>query len=47
MSESVGMKTVELVYFDAGGGHRSAANALCDVVRHSNRPWEMKMMNLQ
>jgi 1,2-diacylglycerol 3-beta-galactosyltransferase len=41
------MKTVELVFFDAGGGHRSAANALCEVVRNQDRPWEMKMMNLQ
>jgi len=41
------MKTVELVFFDAGGGHRSAANALSEVVRQSARPWEMKMMNLQ
>jgi UDP-N-acetylglucosamine:LPS N-acetylglucosamine transferase len=47
MQESVGMKTVELVFFDAGGGHRSAANALCEVVRRQDRPWEMKMMNLQ
>ncbi len=41
------MKTLELVFFDAGGGHRSAANALCEVVRRQERPWEMKMMNLQ
>jgi len=41
------MKTVELVFFDAGGGHRSAANALCEVVRRNEWPWEMKMMNLQ
>lgn len=41
------MKTLELVFFDAGGGHRSAANALCEVVRHEERPWEMRMMNLQ
>ena len=41
------MKIVELVFFDAGGGHRSAANALCEVVRRSEWPWEMKMMNLQ
>jgi hypothetical protein len=47
MQESVGMKTVELVFFDAGGGHRSAANALCAVVQRQDRPWEMKMMNLQ
>ena len=41
------MKTVELLFFDAGGGHRSAANALCEVVRQQERPWEMKMTNLQ
>src|SRR5579862_7287984 len=47
MSESVGMKRLELVFFDAGGGHRSAANALCEVVRREERPWEMQLMNLQ
>src|SRR5438045_3924774 len=41
------MKTLELVFFDAGGGHRSAANALCEVVRQQQRPWEMRMTNLQ
>ena len=47
VSESGGMKTIELVYFDAGGGHRSAANALCEVARREQRPWDMQMMNLQ
>jgi 1,2-diacylglycerol 3-beta-galactosyltransferase len=47
MQESVGMKTLELVFFDAGGGHRSAANALCEVVRGEGRPWNMRTMNLQ
>jgi len=41
------MKTLELVFFDAGGGHRSAANALCEVTRVQQRPWQMQMMNLQ
>jgi 1,2-diacylglycerol 3-beta-galactosyltransferase len=41
------MKTIEIVFFDAGGGHRSAANALCEVVRREQRPWDMRMMNLQ
>lgn len=41
------MKTIELVFFDAGGGHRSAANALCEVSRRQQRPWDMQMMNLQ
>ena len=47
MQESVGMKTLELVFFDAGGGHRSAANALCEVARQQGRDWDMQMMNLQ
>jgi 1,2-diacylglycerol 3-beta-galactosyltransferase len=41
------MKTIELVFFDAGGGHRSAANALIEVARSQARPWEMRLMNLQ
>ncbi len=41
------MKTIELVFFDAGGGHRSAANALCEVAQRQERPWKMRMMNLQ
>ena len=41
------MRTIELVFFDAGGGHRSAANALCEVARREQRPWDMQMMNLQ
>ena len=47
MQESNGMKTIELVFFDAGGGHRSAANALCEVAKREQRPWDMRMMNLQ
>jgi 1,2-diacylglycerol 3-beta-galactosyltransferase len=41
------MKTLELVFFDAGGGHRSAANALIEVAKREDRPWHMRMMNLQ
>lgn len=41
------MKTLELVFFDAGGGHRSAANALSEVVRQQGRDWDMRLMNLQ
>ena len=36
-----------MVFFDAGGGHRSAANALCEVVRQQNRDWDVQLMNLQ
>jgi hypothetical protein len=41
------VKTLELVFFDAGGGHRSAANALSEVVRNQERPWDLRLMNLQ
>jgi len=41
------MKTVELVFFDAGGGHRSAANALREVAQREQRPWNTRLMNLQ
>lgn len=41
------MKRIDLVYFDAGGGHRSAATALCQVIERQRRPWEVRMVNLQ
>jgi 1,2-diacylglycerol 3-beta-galactosyltransferase len=47
MQKSVAVKKLELVFFDAGGGHRSAANALCEMARREERPWQMNLMNLQ
>ena len=41
------MKSLELVFFDAGGGHRSAANALSEVARLEGRDWNVQLMNLQ
>jgi 1,2-diacylglycerol 3-beta-galactosyltransferase len=35
------------VYFDAGGGHRSAAIALQSVVEASSREWTVRLVNLQ
>src|SRR6202011_1685408 len=34
-------------FFDAGGGHRSAANALKAVIEQQGRPWEIRLVNLQ
>jgi UDP-N-acetylglucosamine:LPS N-acetylglucosamine transferase len=42
-----GMKKVEFIFFDAGGGHRSAANALKSVVEEQARPWEVRLFNMQ
>lgn len=38
--------TVDLMYFDAGGGHRAAALALRDVLLRQRRPWTVRMVNL-
>jgi len=40
------MKTIELVYFNAGGGHRSAAMALDAVIRELALPWDVRLINL-
>src|SRR5580693_5725757 len=41
------MKKLDFIYFDAGGGHRSAALALQQVITQQERPWEIRMVNLQ
>ena len=41
------MKRVDFLYFDAGGGHRAAANALEQVIRQQRRPFEVRLVNLQ
>jgi 1,2-diacylglycerol 3-beta-galactosyltransferase len=38
---------VDLIYFDAGGGHRAAANALRQVMEQQKKPFEIRMVNLQ
>ena len=40
------MKRVDLVYFNAGGGHRAAALALQSVIAEQRRPWEVRLVNL-
>ena len=40
------MPTIDLVYFNAGGGHRSAALALEAVIREQGRPWQVRLVNL-
>lgn len=40
------MKTIDLVYFDAGGGHRAAALALQEAAREQRRPWNVRLVNL-
>ena len=41
------MPRLDFIFFDAGGGHRSAANALVEVIGRKGWPWEIRMVNLQ
>jgi hypothetical protein len=41
------MRRLTIVFFDAGGGHRNAANALKSVIERQQRPWEIELLNLQ
>src|ERR1700688_4561023 len=40
------MKTIDLVYVNAGGGHRSAATALETAIREQGREWRVSLVNL-
>jgi UDP-N-acetylglucosamine:LPS N-acetylglucosamine transferase len=40
------LATIDLVYFNAGGGHRSAAIALETVIREQGRAWQVRPINL-
>ena len=41
------MRRVEFIYFEAGGGHRSAATALKAVAEQQGRPWSIRLFNMQ
>jgi hypothetical protein len=41
------MKLVDVIYFDAGGGHRAAATALQLVCRQQQRPLEIRLVHLK
>jgi UDP-N-acetylglucosamine:LPS N-acetylglucosamine transferase len=46
LSKLAVVKTIDLVYFNAGGGHRSAATALDTIIRQQERPWRVRPINL-
>jgi UDP-N-acetylglucosamine:LPS N-acetylglucosamine transferase len=46
MNDSRAPKVIDLVYFNAGGGHRAAATALDTVIREQGRPWQVRLVNL-
>jgi hypothetical protein len=41
------VKKLDFIYFDAGGGHRAAANALRQAIEQQQRPFAVRMVNLQ
>ena len=41
------LKRLDFIFFDAGGGHRAAANALKRVIEAERRPLEVRLVNLQ
>jgi 1,2-diacylglycerol 3-beta-galactosyltransferase len=41
------VRRLDFIYFDAGGGHRAAATALKLVIEQQERPWDVRMVNLQ
>ena len=41
------MRKLRIVFFDAGGGHRNAANAIKTVIEQQGLPWQVDLLNLQ
>jgi Glycosyltransferase family 28 C-terminal domain len=41
------VQRIAFVYFDAGGGHRSAMDSLLTVIERQQRPWQISTLNLQ
>ena len=37
---------IDLVYFNAGGGHKASAEALQAVAQQQRRPWQVRLVNL-
>lgn len=44
--QAVRQPLIDLVWFNAGGGHRAAAQALADVMQAQGRPWQVRRVNL-
>jgi Glycosyltransferase family 28 C-terminal domain len=41
------MEKIQILFHDAGGGHRNAAVALQTVISEQNRPWEVELLQFQ
>jgi len=47
MRDSARMQRIEFCFFDAGGGHRAAATALQMSIEAQQRPWDVRLLNIQ
>ena len=47
MQQSNFVKKLDFFYFEAGGGHRAAAQALHQVIESQGRAWDVQLVNLQ
>jgi Glycosyltransferase family 28 C-terminal domain len=45
--ENAAMKRIEILFHDAGGGHRNAAVALQTVIAQQHRPWQVDVVQFQ
>jgi len=41
------MRNLNIIFFDAGGGHRNAADALQNALQAQSHPWAVSLLNLQ
>lgn len=41
------MRKLSIIFFDAGGGHRNAADALKSTLQAQSHPWAVSLVNLQ
>ncbi len=41
------MYKIDLIFIDSGGGHRAAAAALSEVIGRQQRPWDLRLLNIQ
>jgi len=47
LSSAGSRRAIDLIYIDAGGGHRAAATALAEVIARQERPWDLRRLNIQ
>src|SRR5499427_5561574 len=47
MRECGFMKEIQILFHDAGGGHRNAAVALQTIISQQNRPWRIELVQFQ